>query len=332
MNRRDTLLLSKAWIHERIGAAAYLPALREAFLALDRGELQNPHIGALRGNGGNVHIKAAVGTERFGKFVVKINANFPGNPLRRGLPTIQGVLALIDASSGELLALMDSIEITARRTAAASTLAAQHLARAGAARLGMIGCGMQAIYHLEALREVFSLTHVVCADIDANCANAFARRAESLGLVARVAGTAAECASGADMVVTCTTSTTPVLQRKDVDSGCFIAAVGTDSSGKHELAPDLMAASRVVPDDLAQALDMGDTQHAVRTGAMTPASIHAELRAIVSGRVAGRTSPDQIFIFDSTGMAIEDLAAADMVHAFASQDETAFRFALNPAS
>ena len=329
MSHRDTLLLSKAYIHERVGVAAYLPALREAFLALDRGELQNPNVGHLRGSGGDIHIKAAAGVERFGKVAVKINANFPENPSRRGLPTIQGVIALIDAHSGELLALMDSIEITARRTAAASTLAAMHLARPGSTRLGMVGCGTQAVYHLEALRDVFALTHVACTDVDTQRATAFAQRAESLGLTARVVGAVAECASRADILVTCTPSATPILHLEDVQRGCFIAAVGTDSRGKHELAPQLMAACHVVPDDLAQALEMGDLHHAVRTGAMTAASIHGELRAIVSGRIAGRTTPEQVFIFDSTGMAIEDLAAADMIFAQASQDEGVSRFALN---
>jgi alanine dehydrogenase len=332
MNRRDTLLLSRTYIHERIPVAAFLPAMREAFLALDRGELQNPSPSHLRGDGGGVHIKAAAGIERFGKIAVKINANFPGNPVLRGLPTIQGVVALLDAKSGELLALMDSIEITARRTAAASALAAQSLARTGSQRLGMIGCGTQAAYHLEALRDVFALTHVACTDIDDRRANEFKRRAESLGLTAVLARSAAECASGADIVVTCTPSTSPILRRADVASGCFVAAVGSDSPGKHELAPDLMASARVVPDDLAQALEMGDTRHAVRASAMTSASIHAELRAIVSGRIAGRTTADQIFVFDSTGMAIEDLASADLVFALASQDEDAPRFALNAAS
>jgi ornithine cyclodeaminase/alanine dehydrogenase-like protein (mu-crystallin family) len=193
----------------------------------------------------------------------------------------------------------------------------------------MVGCGMQATYHLEALRDVFALTHVTCTDVDEHRADAFARQAESSGLIAAVARSAAECASGADILVTCTTSTSPILFRVDVGTGCFVAAVGTDSPGKHELAPDLMASALIVPDDLAQALEMGDTHQAVRAGAMTPASIHGELRAVVSGRIAGRTSPDQIFVFDSTGMAIEDLAAADLVFAHASRDENAPRFALN---
>jgi len=330
MTQRDTLLLSKAYIHEHITAGAFLPAMREAFRALDRGELQNPSPGHLQGEGGGVHIKAAAGIERFGKIVVKMNANFPGNPAR-GLPTIQGVVAVFDARSGELLALMDSIEVTARRTAAASASAAQHLARAESTRLGIVGCGTQAAYHLEALRDVFALTHVTCTDVDERRADAFARRAESHGLAVAIARTAAQCASGVDILVTCTTSTSPILCRADVAPGCFVAAVGTDSPGKHELAPDLMASARVVPDDLAQALEMGDTRHAVRTGAMTPESIHAELRSVVSGLRAGRTSPDEVFVFDSTGMAIEDLAAADLVYAHASQDERAPRFALNIA-
>jgi ornithine cyclodeaminase/alanine dehydrogenase len=332
LTQRFTLLLSRAYIHAQVPAAAYLPALREAFLALDRGELRTPSVGHLPGNGGSVHIKAAAGLQRFAKVVVKINANFPGNPMKYGLPTIQGVIVLIDAYSGELLALMDSSEITGRRTAAASALAAQHLALPGATRLGVIGCGLQAVYHLEALREVFALTHLTCMDIDEQRANRFADSARSDGLSVTVVRSAPECARNSEIVLTCTTSTAPILRREDVPAGCFIAAVGTDSATKHEIAPQLMASSHVVVDDLTQAVEMGDTHHAIRASALTPEYIYAELHDIVSGRVRGRTSSDQVFVFDSTGMAIEDLAAADLVFAIASQDEAACRFALNQDS
>lgn len=329
---RPTLLLSRAYIREKIPAAAYLPAVRDAFLALARGELRSPNVGHLAGNEGSVHIKAAAGLQRFDKVVVKINANFPGNSTKRGLPTIQGVIVLMDTNSGELLALMDSSEITGRRTAAASALAAQYLALPGASRLGIIGCGRQATYHLDALRDVFPLTHLTCMDIDERRASAFADSARSKGLSTSRVRSASECARNSEIVVTCTTSTAPILHREDVPTGCFIAAVGTDSATKREISPQLMASSHVVVDNLAQAIEMGDTHHAIRAGTLTAECIYAELHDIVSGRVRGRTSPDQVFVFDSTGMAIEDLAAADLVFALASLDQTANRIALNQDS
>jgi ornithine cyclodeaminase/alanine dehydrogenase-like protein (mu-crystallin family) len=188
---------------------------------------------------------------------------------------------------------------------------------------------LQAVYHLDALREVFALTHLTCMDSDERRANVFADAAQSDGLSVTVVQSPAECARGSEIMVTCTTSRAPILHREDVPAGCFIAAVGADSATKHEIAPQLMASSHVVADDLAQAVEMGDTHHAICAGALTRVNIYAELRDIVSGRVMGRTSADQVFVFDSTGMAIEDLAAADMVFALASQDETACRFALS---
>jgi len=331
MNAPPVLLLSRSAIARLATTRDYLDAMQAAFAGLAHGRFEMPQVGHVPGIGGMFHIKSAQRSGSPALAAIKVNGNFPENVVRRQLPTIQGFVALLDADCGCVLALMDSIEITARRTAAASALAAQHLARAESTRLGIVGCGTQAAYHLEALRDVFALTHVTCTDVDERRADAFARQAESQGLAVAVARTAAQCASGVDILVTCTTPTSPILCRADVAPGCFVAAVGTDSPGKHELAPDLMASARVVPDDLAQALEMGDTRHAVRAGAMTPESIHAELRSVVSGLRAGRTSPDEVFVFDSTGMAIEDLAAADLVFAHASQDENAPRFALNVA-
>jgi ornithine cyclodeaminase/alanine dehydrogenase-like protein (mu-crystallin family) len=263
--------------------------------------------------GGGYHVKRAARLERPALAVVKINGNFPGNAVAHGLPTIQGMIALFDAERGCVLAILDSIEITARRTAAATALAARHLARAGSRTLGIVGCGLQARYHVEALRDVAPIESVALCDSRDDAASAFEDWVQSLGLTAVRVADARSAAQGADIVVTVTTSPRPVLALGDVAEGAFVAGVGADNPTKHELAPDLMAASRVVVDSRAQAAAGGDLYHAIRTGAMTVDDVHAELADVVSGTRPGRTRADQRYVFDSTGLAVQDHAAVAMI-------------------
>ena len=134
----------------------------------------------------------------------------------------------------------------------------------------------------------------------------------SVSMSERVASAGA-AARGADIVVTVTTSTHPVLALADVDPGTFVAGVGADSPTKHELAPDLLRESRVVVDVRAQSAAGGDLGHAVRLGVMTEADVYAELADIVTGRVAGRSRDDERWVFDSVGLAVQDHAAARMI-------------------
>jgi ornithine cyclodeaminase/alanine dehydrogenase-like protein (mu-crystallin family) len=121
-------------------------------------------------------------------------------------------------------------------------------------------------------------------------------------------------ARGADVVVTVTTSTRPVLGLADVEPGTFVAGVGADNPSKHELATDLMQASRVIVDSVAQASTLGDLHHAIEAGAMRATDVQGGLAELVAGRLAGRTSADERWVFDSTGLAIQDLAAAEMIY------------------
>ena len=323
------LILTRAWLAERIPPDAYLAAVEAAFIALAAGELQTPAVGHLDGQGGAFHIKAAAGTVPPYLAVIKVNGNFPGNPARYGLPTIQGFLALLDAERGSVLALMDSTEITARRTAAASALAARHLARAESSRLAVIGCGVQAACHVQALRGLFPLRSVRYLDIETANAAAFGALVEALGLGGVPAASVDECLGGADIVVTSTPSNSPLLHERHAVPGLFVAAVGADNPHKHELAPGFLARARVVPDILAQAAVMGDLHHALAGGAMRVEQVHAELAAVVAGTRPGRTDPAQTFVFDSTGSAIEDLAAARIAYGIASADPEVLRVPLN---
>jgi len=324
----ETLVVTGNYIAERFGPDAYLRAVRGAFEALAAGRLSTPTVGHIPGAGGAFHVKAAAQLGRGSLAVLKVNGNFPGNAAR-GLPTIQGFIALFDAERGSVIALLDSMEITARRTAAASTLAAELLAQPRCERLAVVGCGVQARYHLEALCDQFPISTLRCHDLDRSRADALVTIARESGIDASVASSPREAARDAQILVTCTTSTRAFLDKGDVPAGCFVAAVGADNPGKQELAPALLRAARVVPDVLAQAATMGDLHHAIAAGVMTETDVHGELADIVAGRVAGRRDQHEIFVFDSTGTAIEDLAAAQLVCDAASDDPTILRVRLN---
>jgi alanine dehydrogenase len=267
---------------------------------------------------GGFHVKTAglvgsAGARAY--FAAKINANFPGNPARHGLPTIQGAITLHDAADGVLLAVLDSMEITTLRTAAATAVAARALARADARVLTVLGCGIQGRSQLLAMSRVRSLERVFAWDLEAAAAVRYAdEMAHTLGCEVRSVADYHTAVQASDVVVTCTPSRRPLLAASDVPPGCFVAAVGADSEDKQELAPDLLARAVVVVDVLEQCARIGDLHHALVSGAMRRDDVHAELADVVSGRRPGRRSATEITIFDSTGTALEDVAAAALVY------------------
>jgi ornithine cyclodeaminase/alanine dehydrogenase-like protein (mu-crystallin family) len=247
-------------------------------------------------------------------FAAKVNANFPGNPERHSLPTIQGVIALFDAADGRPLALLDSIEITSLRTAAATAVAARYLAPDPAV-VTICGCGEQSRYQLRALSCVRSVKRVMALDSDATRARSFAREmAAELKVEVSVAAELADAARDTNVWVTCTPARRWFLGRAHVAPGAFVAAVGADNPEKQELEPELLADSAVVADLLEQCAAMGDLHHALTLGVMCREDVRAELADIVSGRKTGRLSSQEIMVFDSTGTALQDVAAAALVY------------------
>jgi ornithine cyclodeaminase/alanine dehydrogenase-like protein (mu-crystallin family) len=327
-----TLLLSGDDIAGLMRPADYREAVAAAFRAGAEGAAATPepmHIAAAEGG---FHVKGArlaVGGRAYAAF--KVNGNFPGNRERHGRPTIQGVIVLCDADDGRVLAVMDSIEITLRRTAAASAVAAQHLAQPQARRIALLGCGAQAWPQLEALAEVLPLAEGACWDQDPRAAQALAARAAGLDVALKPVADLAEATAGAEVIVTCTTARAPFLQPAHVAPGAFIAAVGADAPHKSELAPDLFRGAAVVVDSRAQALAMGDTRHAVAAGAIGPRNIRAELGELVAGLKPGRTGADEIAIFDSTGVALQDVASAARTYELALERSLGRAIALAPS-
>jgi ornithine cyclodeaminase/alanine dehydrogenase-like protein (mu-crystallin family) len=327
----ETLVLSRAAIAGRVAPLDYVEAVEHAFRALAAGAIDSLPAGHVPGEHGAFHIKSAVAKDGERRAAIKINGNFPGNPRATGLPTIQGCIVLVDATNGRLLALMDSIEITALRTAAASAVATRHLARRDAATIALVGCGVQARYHLDSLLALpgFAFRALRLFDVDRARAEALGTEARGRGLEVTIDAAPAAASRHADVVVTCTPSSQPILYAADVRSGTFIAAVGADSPQKNEIAPDLMAAAHVVPDIGAQAAAMGDLRAAIAAGAMTAGDVHAELADVVTRTRPGRSNDTEIFVFDSTGTAIEDLVAANLVYERALADPSTLRVGMN---
>ena len=311
MSAGATLLLSRADVAAALPLDACIAAVERAFRMAGLGEAPAPAILGYRSGSGGFHVKAAAFSLSRPYFAAKLNANFSENPRRFGLPTIQGVVALFDAENGRPLALMDSIEITLRRTAAATAVAAKHLARPDSAVALVCGCGAQGRAQLEALARVLPIRRAFAVDSDTRAAERFAQElAPALGIEIVPAPDPGSALKKADVAVTCTTSRCAFLRREDVPPGLFLAAVGADAPDKQELDPEILRAGRLVVDSREQCATIGELHHALEQGVIASSAAAAELAEVVAGTKPGRRSRKEIAVFDSTGVAIEDVAAA----------------------
>jgi ornithine cyclodeaminase/alanine dehydrogenase-like protein (mu-crystallin family) len=309
------LILRRSEVAALMSPARYLAASEAAFRSYANGDASVPAPMHIPVQNGGFHVKGALVILDRAYVAVKLNGNFPGNRERNGLPTIQGAVLLCDATDGSLLAVIDSIEITSRRTAAASALAARYLAHEDASSAAICGCGDQGRAQVTALAEVAALRQVRVWDIDLEKAREFAYEMhEALGLDVIAVPTVRDATWPSDIVVTATSAQTPFLTAECVSPGTFVAAIGADSPHKSELAAELLAGSKIVVDVLAQCMLMGDLHHAIDAGLVTSADVHAELGDLIIGRKPGRTNPDEITVFDSTGVAIQDVASAAWVY------------------
>lgn len=242
--------------------------------------------------------------------VVKVNRRFDSSA--DGRP--RGFLAVADAQTGQPLALMDSAEITKVRTAAQTAIAARLLAQEDADSLLVVGSGQLTSRIVEGVQLVRPLRQVeVWSRNHQHARTAAARVSSQLDVQARAVAELPAAARNAAMIVTITAARTPLLTFGDICPGTFVAALGSDGPGKQELDPRLLASASVVVDSVDQAIAHGELGHAVREGVMTPTDLHAELADVVSGRRPARTSGDETFVFDSTGTALQDVAAAAVV-------------------
>jgi ornithine cyclodeaminase/alanine dehydrogenase-like protein (mu-crystallin family) len=312
-----TVVLGRDDVRRLLDLPTCIRAVEHAFRRHSLGESILPGVVGARVDGGGFHLKAAGlrGGGGPGRFVAKVNANFPGNPDRHGLPTIQGIIALFDASDGRVLALLDSGEVTSLRTAAATAVAAAHLAPPDAAVVTVCGCGEQGRSQLRALTHVRPVRRVFAYDEKFGRAEDFASEmSASLGIAVLPVRDLGDATRESDLWVTCTTAHHWFLGREHVRRGAFIAGVGADHPEKQEMEPELLAEGAVIADVLEQCVAMGDLHHALDAGVMRREDVRGELADVIAGRVTGRQSVDEIIVFDSTGTALQDVAAASIAY------------------
>jgi alanine dehydrogenase len=273
-------------------------AVRDAFVAYARGEWSMPpkvYVPAYPA--GDFRAMPALGG---GYALLKWVTSFPGNPAR-GLPTVTGLVVLSDASNGSLLAVFDAAAVTAIRTGAAAVLAAETLAAEGDSRAAVVGAGVNGRAVARTFRAVGR--DVMLWDVDEDRA---ATAAAEVG--GAVAGSRDE-ALGADVVATVTPAREILFPEGSLGPGQHVSLMGADGPGKAEIAADELARARVFCDDWEQASHNGDLVHAIEAGVVERADV-TQLGAVLAGDAEGRREPDEITVFDSTGLAIQDLAIA----------------------
>jgi alanine dehydrogenase len=309
------VILTRTEVSSLLTLADCIDAVEEAFRVYAEGMALAPGLLHIDSPPGEFHIKA--GGLRLDRtyFGLKVNGSFFQNRERYGLPNIQGGIVLFDGDYGYPLALMDSIEITIQRTGAAGAIAAKYLARPESSVATVCGCGNQGRIQLEALVQVLPIKECFAFDTEIEQAQRYAvQMSQKLGISVTAAPDLQSAVQRSDVVITCTPSKAYYLLERYVKRGTLIAAFGADSPDKQELEPKLLVGNKVVVDLLDQCAHVGELHHALDAGLLTAQDVHAELGTVVAGHVPGRTSQEEITIFDATGTALQDTAAAVLAY------------------
>jgi ornithine cyclodeaminase/alanine dehydrogenase-like protein (mu-crystallin family) len=312
----DVLIADQKLVTELLTMGEAIATMRDALLMLQRGDVVMPLRTVMSLPGGERGLllmpSYAGEIEALG---AKVATGFPAN-LGTGYDTHQGVVLVFDSERGMLQAIVDATSITAIRTAAVSGVATDLLARPDAGDLALIGAGTQAFTHLQAMRAVRELRRVRVFAVPRESAEEFAAREAKLhGLEVEVVESALEAVAGADLICTVTTASEPVLRGEWVSPGAHVNAVGAYSPTTRELDSALVAQSRLFA-DRAEALrsEAGEFIIPRDEGLIGDDHIAGEIGEVLAGAAPGRTSPQEITLFKSLGIAVEDLAAARRVY------------------
>jgi alanine dehydrogenase len=308
------LWLSEADVAALADTASVVPLVEEAFRALAEGRAHMPPKIYLSfpESGGDLRVMPAYlpGLSMAG---VKVVNSHPGNP-SKGLPTVAAVLVLNDPDTGMPLAVMAAGRLTALRTGAGGGVAAKALARPDAAVAGLVGVGRQALPQLEALVVSFNIREVKAAGASLGEAREFCRLAAPRFSAAFTPCASVQEACEADIIVTTTPSRRPVVLSDWVRPGTHINAVGADAPGKQELEPALLRRARVFVDLEEQAFHSGEVNVPLSKGDLKPENIAGNLGDVLAGKTPGRRTAEEITVFDSTGLAVQDVSVAVWVY------------------
>jgi len=322
----DTLLLNSDAVDENARMDAVIRAVEEAFGAYQRGDVQMPaksYIELDRYNGDFRSMPAYMDAGDWDAAGIKWVNVHPDNPEDHDLPTVMGTMIYSDPETAFPLSVMDGTALTMKRTGAAAAVATDHLAVEDATTLGIVGAGVQSYTQLTAIAVVRPIETVVVADKDPDRVDAF--RAEFEDEFEVREGSIAEAAS-CDVLSTVTPVRDPVVSLSDLGDRTHVNAMGADAEGKHELADEILLSSKLVIDDYEQCTHSGEINVPWGKAVLDDGDLYGEIGEIVVGEKAGRTAEDGNTVFDSTGLAIQDVAAAHVVYEEAQERDNGYAF------
>ena len=290
-----------------------LTAIEAGFVAYSEGRCIVPPVGELLMDKGEVHIKYGCLTDD-PFYIIKIASGFYGNP-GLGLPSSNGLMLLFSQQTGELVCiLLDEGHLTDLRTAVAGAISAKYLAPQPVRRIGIMGTGVQAQLQLRYLTTVVDCREVLAWGRGVGQLERFRRELEGCGFTIKTTLDAAEIGATCNLIVTTTPATEPILGRRDIRPGTHITAIGSDSPHKQELDVGIIAdADHVVADSMAQCRLRGEIFKALEAGVITD-DVVVELGHLIGGGAQGRTTASQVTVFDSTGVAVQDIKIANAVY------------------
>jgi len=312
----EVLLLSQKEVESCLPMRETITAVKNAYIAYASQRVQIAPVVHLdvKQYDGEVDIKSGY-IEDFNLIGTKIASGYYQNH-KLGLPPGVAVIILMDLKTSLPLAIMDGTYITSYRTGAAGAVAASVLARKDSSIIGVIGAGTQARMQIIALQEIFSLEEIRVWDKYEEPASKYANEmSKHLGIEVLAYSEPEKVVRGADIVVTVTPSRQPIVKVDWIDEGVHINAIGADGPGKQELDPLIVKrADKVVVDSIKQCVKIGEIQHAISLGLISEGDIHAEIGKILLDEKPGRETDEEVTLFDSTGIAAQDIAAAHIVY------------------
>jgi alanine dehydrogenase len=315
------LLLTKDDVVRVLEMRECIDVVEKAFAELASGTAVLPlRIGITPPDGVSLYMPAYL--KQMGALACKVVTVYKNNPTRHKLPTTIGKVLLQNPATGEVICIMDGGYLTAVRTGAVSGVATKYLARADKGQVaGILGAGVQAKMQLWAMAVTRELSRAYVYDVSADAASAFIREMSAkLGLEIRSADSPVQILAEADIVCTATSSSAPLFDGSKVRPGTHINGIGSHTPNARELDTALIKRSKVVGDSLEACLkEAGDIMIPLAEGAIKQEHIHAELGDIILGRKAARSNPQEITLFKSNGLAIQDAAAAKLVYDRARQ-------------
>ena len=324
----DTLLLDSSDVDENARMGDVVAAVEAAFAAYEEGRTKMPaksYVDLPKYNGDFRSMPAYMAADDWDAAGIKWVNVHPDNPEKFDLPTVMGTMIYSDPETAVPLAIMDGTELTMKRTGAAAAVATDYLAVEDATSLGIVGAGVQSYTQLDAIAQVRDIQTVVVSDVRDEAVERFKEvYGDDFDVERGEISDAAHC----DIVSTVTPVEDPIVTPDDVGEHTHINAMGADAEGKHELADDVLLDAKVVIDDFEQCTHSGEVNVPFSTGVMDADDIYGEIGEIVAGVRDGRTSDDGVTVFDSTGLAIQDVAAAHVVYEQAFENDNGTPFEL----